>query len=381
MLSFKSRFLLNERRNNVANEINSNTKRLLKDFANYLKDNLENSIKDNAERIGLGDLRQTSDNDFIIVGMKLGAEFLLDNGGRTLDLYNKEFDIKIRNRRITIPVTISLSNQENNLIGGGFSVDQNEQNPEIAIYIDALEVDMREGRAALNSIVMKLVKSISHEVMHCYQYLSKNNYIKGSAKESQVPESFSYIVYYLQQNEIEAVLSSAYSIYKQKHKNLTYLQALLLVIDFAISATENEVKSKDITIKHLIDKYTKHKEKANIFMLNYILKIGIKNSRYYSLISRFDEYKKYVATLDNNLKNIKEIIDEIYNIAEEKFESDDYEMPAIYWLLRKRSTIYKMVSSEEGARQILEQVKTGKIKIMAEEEEDEIIYGRPESWD
>lgn len=379
MLSFKQRFYLNERHNNIANDIKNITSKVIRDFADYFKSNIGNDIQANRDKVGLRRTGSTTDYECIIIALKLAAEYMQEIGSRTLDLYNKEFNFQFRNRSIKVPVNIVLSNEDDNIISGGFSVDEDENNPEIKIYIDAIEVDNKESRQCVD-IVTNLIKTISHEVTHCYQYLSKTNYIKGKSKESSLPEAFSYIIYYLQQNEIEAVLTSAFAVYKNKKNKINYFQSLLRSIDFAISETENDISSLKLNCQYLANKYKKHEEYSNLFMFNYIMKYGIKDSRFYQLVISNKDYKEYVSTLSSDIKEIKSIIDEIYKVAEEKFLDEDYDTAGIYWLLRSKKTMKLMLSSVNGAKQVLEQVKSDNVGSAQDEEEDEIVHGRPEHW-
>lgn len=381
MLSFKQRFYLNERHNNIANDIKNITSKVIRDFADYFKSNIGNDIQANRDKIGLRRTGPTTDYECIIIALKLAAQYIQKSGGRTLDLYNKEFNFKFRNRTIKIPVNIILSNEDDNIISGGFSVDKDENNPEITVYINAIDVDEYSPKECIG-VVTNIIKTLSHEITHCYQYLSKNNYIKGKSEESALPEGFSYIIYYLQPNEIQAVISSAYSIYKAKKQKLSFLTALLRTIDYGISETDNDISSFKLTCQYLKEKYIKYNEYSNLFMLNYILKYGIKNTTYYKLVSNVKEYREYVKSITgDDLEEIKKILDEIYNTMEDKFLDEDYNTEGVYYLLRQKSTIKKMLSSINGAKEVLEQVKSGQIDNISDEEEDQVIHGRPDRWD
>lgn len=369
---------LNERHNNVSMDINSNVKRLIKEFVSYIKQNYGEVITEEYADI-------KTDYDYITACIQLASQAVIEKNLGSIDLYITDFDIKIRNRSLELPIVIIVQNGDNNTISGGFSTDENENDPEIVIYINANNVsitDIKQGR----NVVMNLIKTFSHEIAHCYQYISKQNYVKGEASSSNVPQGISYVVYYLKQNEIEAVCSSAFSVYKSRKQKMSYLNALCRTIDFALSETDNRISDNDLTPTYLQKKYQKHSENANLFMLNYFLKEGIKNTRYYKLVANEEDYKNAVSSLkDIDYDELKSVIDDIFNELVRHSEDEDYDTASAYWLVSSKKSTEKLYTSLEYALGVLDQIKWDDpddpfIGDAPDEEEDCIVHGREDTW-
>lgn len=369
---------LDERHNNVSMDINSNVKRLIKEFVSYIKQNYGEVIAEEYD-----DIR--TDYDYITACIQLASQAVIEKNLGSIDLYVTDFNVEIRNRSLELPIVIIVQNGDNNTISGGFSTDENEEQPEIVIYINANNVsitDIEQGR----NVVMNLIKTFSHEIAHCYQYISKQNYVKGEASSSNVPQGISYVVYYLKQNEIEAVCSSAFSVYKSRKQKMSYLNSLCRTIDFALSETDNRISDNDLTPTYLQKKYQKHSENANLFMLNYFLKEGIKNTRYYKLVSNEEDYKEAVNSLkDIEYDELKSVIDDIFDELVKHSEDEDYDTASAYWLVSSKKSTAKLYTSLEYALGVLDQIKWDDpddpfIGDAPDEEEDCVVHGREDKW-
>lgn len=364
--------LLTERHNNVANDINSNVKRLLKDFVAHIKETYGEIIEEEYDDV-------KTDYDYIVACIQLASHAVLEKNRKELPIFSTNFEVSIRNRKTTLPVIIVAHNEKDKTIAGGFSTDDNEDDPEIVIYLCAhniVNTNIEQGRKIVNN----LVKTLSHEITHCYQWMSKSNYQKGEAAESVLPQGFSYVVYYIKQSEIEAVCSSAYSYYKKRKKSMSYMNALCRVIDFALSEKDNDISDDELTPTYLQKKYKKNDEVSNEFMFNYFMSAGVTKTRYYKLIASESDYKEAVSnTEDTDHEEIKNVLDDIFSIASKQFDSNpDFNAGTAYWLLSNKESARKLYTSLDYALSVLDQIKTndfGDTEVV-DEEEDNVVHGR-----
>ena len=365
---------LNERHNNVANDINSNVKRFLKHFVSFIKNRHGEIIEDEYTEI-------KTDYDYIIACLQLASGAVIERNLNELVLFSTKFNVSIRNRSIELPITITIHNDDNQSISGGFSIDENENDPQIDLFVYAKSFE-NSSIEQCRVYVLKLVKTLSHELAHCYQYLSKENYEKGEARESQIPQGFSYIIYYIKQPEIEAECSAAYTYWKKRKKSLNYVNSLCRTIDFSLSPSDNDISDDELTPTYLQKKYTKNEEISNLFMLNYFLAEGIKNTRYYKLVANDESYKKAVNNIKNvDYKEMRSILNDIYDTIENKFEDPNFDTATAYWLVSSKKSLGLLLSSMEYALNVLDQVKANEFDsvVQADEEEDTIVHGREET--
>lgn len=383
MLSFKNYYQLNERQNDIANSVNTNVKAIIKSLLNDFKAKLDNNIKAQFKDI-------KTDYEYLYAGLYITSNKALDNNKNNYIFFNKPIDIKFRNRTIKLPIKFIIALDKEGAVDGAFTTDTNEENPEIDIYIDP--IDLTSDIKNKVSIIRSLANDLSHELNHCYQWLSKNTYTKGKAELAvdNIP-GFSSLVYYTTQSEIESICSSAYTIYKSKGKKVSFFNILLRFIDHAISPIENQEEDDPnydplfdykLTTDFLTNKYKKHNDYDDLFVMQYWLGCALLETRYYKLIASDSRYKEYIKAINKKeLKQIVEIIHEIYNIIEKRFLDKTYNAQAAYNTMRKKKTILQLVSSIDNAKSILDKIKNNRFtqdEYISDEEEDEIIKGRPD---
>lgn len=383
MLSFKNYFQLNERQNDIANSVNTNVKAIIKMLVNEIKAKLDNDIKSQFKDI-------KTEYEYLYAGLYIISNQALDDNKKELAFFNKSVDIKFRNRTIKLPIKFIIAVDKEGAVDGAFTTDENEQNPEIDIFIDP--VDLTSDIRNKVSIIRSISNDLSHELNHCYQWLSKKTYTKGkiASNADNIP-GFSSLVYYTTQSEIESICSSAYTIYKSKGKEVPFLNMILRFIDHAISPVENQddddpnydpLFDYKLTTEFLTKKYKKLKDLDDLFVMRYWLVCALPETRYYKLVASDSRYKEFVKSINiKELKQIVEIIHEIYNIIEERFLDKEYNATAAYTLMRKKSTRNELVSSVDKAKAILYRIKNNKFvsnDTIQDEEEDEVVKGRPD---
>lgn len=383
MLSFKNYFQLNERQNNIANSINTNIKSIIKLLIDNFKAGLDSEIKNKFKGI-------KTDYEYLYAALYIASEYAIENKQSTLIFFNKIVDIKFRNQSIKLPIKLNIALDKEGAIDAEFSVDANEKNPEINVYIDP--IDLTSDIKIKVSIIRRLINDLSHELNHCYQWLSKKTYTKGKVASNvdNIP-GFSSLVYYTMQSEIESICSSAYAIYKSKGKKISFLNMILRFIDHSISSIDNQDEDDPnynplfdyyLTTDFLTNKYKKHNDYDDLFVMQYWLACALPETRYYKLVANDLQYKKFIKSINvKELKQIVKIIYEIYNIVEKRFLDEEYNSVAAYNFIRKKNTRNKLVSSVANAKIILDKIKNNKFTdkdAIQDEEEDEVIKGRPD---
>lgn len=378
MLNFKRYFVLNERHNNVADDINKNVKLFVKELANHFKTEYSPIIYSTFDNIN-------TDYQYIIAGLSLISDYALRNKKDSYLIYNKNFDIKIKNRKVTLPIDIQLIVDNDEAVKGSFSLDKNEQNPRISIQLDTIELYENSINKS-TYIVRTLINTLSHEVNHCYQWLSKKNYNKGEVQMMKtLPKGFSFLVYYIKQSEIESVCSSAYSLYKNKGKKIPYLNVLLRLIDFSLSSVDNDIDDYKLTLNYLSKKYNKLHDFDDLFVLKYFIGCALPKTRYYKLVADNNSFKAFVQSLNrNDLNKLADTLDEIYSFVDDKASDKSFNTAAAFNLLKQKDSLKHLLSSSKNAKDVLNQIKNNDFDsidtTIYDEEEDEVIKGRPDIW-
>lgn len=371
--NFLNYFYLVERHDNVATSVNKNVKNIIKalveDFKTKLKKNLTEVY---------GNL--VTDYEYVVGGLTYLTDYAIANNREVQYVFEKIVDIKIKHYRKQVKVLITLA-KECNGIHGEFN-HENENLPEINIQLDFIEIKEKQDFYRYKGVIRMLQSYLAHELMHCYQYLSKNNYEVGKINQSgdKIPNSFSYIPYYLKSSEIESKLMSAFSQFKRDKKH-SFFAHLMRLLDYDLSTSDNTRNDLDLTPEYLKNKYTKLNDLNDLFVFDYVLGVFLPKSRFYSLCSNDKSYRNYLKTLDiDDLKRRKIIIDKIYDLLEEKFLDENYShIQHAFFLVGNKQSLNKLCSSTKYTSSVYQKILNENFvdddKIY-DEEEDTVVYGR-----
>lgn len=327
------------------------------------------------------DLR--TDYDWILAGLYYFKSIAEMQNRNVVRVFQQEVDIKIKSFKTKANVTILLVDEAENMHG---MFDYEGKIPQIAIQLEMRDIPDSDNEEDQHSLIRKFQVYLSHELMHCYQYLSKNNFIEreNTSASEAIPYSFSYLVYFLSSNEIESNAMSAQSQFKKgKKQGVTFCNQLLRIIDFHISDKENMIDKLHLTPQYLAEKYKKFNDLNDLLCLDYILGVFIPSSRFAGLCKMDKNYVKYIATLNvSDLKKRMQIIEQIYNFLEEKFSDKNYQhLPQAFYLISNKDSLNKICSSTDYASQVYEKIIDGNFTDndrIYDEEEDTIVYGRPD---
>ena len=373
--SFLSYYLLTERHANVSQAVNNNVKLILKELANEFRTKYKKIL----DKICKG---LSTEYDWILAGFYMFKQFMLQDEKDAELLFEKEIQMKVKNYTKKMKIGILLVDESEG-IHGAFIPEDNEIN----VQLDFNEVPESEDRVVQNSIIRKLQVYLAHELMHAYQYISQHNFVKPRPRtdaSEAIPHSFSYIVYFLSSEEIEANLMSAFSQFKKHRKEgITYCNQLLRLIDFNISTVDNGEDKNHFTPQILQKKYKDADDLNDLFCLDYILGVYLPKSRFYTWVKNDRNYQLYVRKLDvDNLEARMNVIDEIYNFLEEKFHDNKYDhLGQAFHLVANFDSLNKMYSSTEFARSIQKKIENNDFTdedAVYDEEEDTVVYGRPD---
>ena len=367
--SFLNYYLLCEKHGNVKQSVHGNVKTIIKSIAQDFKTKLgQNIVKK------FGNLR--TDYEYLVAGLNYLSDYAQSKGRATQYVFKKDIDIKIRSysHKVTVLIMLALDCDG---VHGQFTHDDDNLDM-IKLSSDKLYEQV--------SVIRRLTSYLSHELMHCYQYLSKQNFIDNEVTEASesIPNSFSFLLYYLASNEVEAVLMSAYTQLKRmKRSNITYLNHLLRLIDFNISTVDNEIDDNKLTPQYLSEKYKKANDLNDLFVLEYFLGVMLPKTRFYSLCKSDQNYQNYISILNlGDLKTRYKIIEQIYSFLENKFSDKEYNyLPQAFYLISNKDSLNKLCSSTKYAQDIYQKITNGNFieqDSAYDEEEDTIVYGRPD---
>ena len=374
--SFLDYYLLCEKHGNVSQSVNGNVKLIIKSIVKDFKEKLGKQLSKKYK-----DLR--TDYDYLVAGLSYLSKYAQSKSKATQFVFKKDVDIKIRSysSKVTILVLLAL---ECDGVHGQFTHDNG--NLEIDIQLDMIKLANDTKLHDQVGIIRRLQSYLAHELMHCYQYLSKTNFIDNENTEASenIPNSFSFLLYYLSSNEVEAVAMSAFSQLKRmKRSNVSYLNHLLRLIDFNISTVDNKIDDNQLTPQYLSEKYKKADDLNDLFVLDYFLGVMIPKTRFYSLCKNDQTYTDYISTLDIvDLKERNKLIEQIYSFLEDKFKDKEYNyLPQAFYLISNKDSLNKICSSTEYAKEVYQKITSGNFvdqDTTYDEEEDTIVYGRPD---
>lgn len=375
--SFLSYYLLCERHNNVSYSVNHNVALIIKSIAKHFRDNLADELAEICE-----DLR--TDYDYLFAGLYYLKVVAEENKRNVQLVFRRNIDFKVKSFVQKVKVTILLVD-ENDGVHGMFDYNNGDV-PEINIQLEMRDIPDSDEHSIQYAFIRKFQIYLSHELMHCYQYLSKNNFIERENTEASeaIPNSFSYIVYFLSHNEIESNLMSAWSQYKNgRKKGMTFCNQILRILDFYISDKETGADKNHYTPQYLHQKYIEADDLNDLFCLDYILGVYIPQSRYYNACKQDENYVKYLSTLNaNDLKERLKTLEEIYNFLEEKFSDKNYHhIPQAFYAISNKESLNKLCTSTEYTQSIKSKIANDDFADddnVYDEEEDTIVYGRPD---
>ena len=374
--NFLNYYLLCERHNNVQQSVNKNVKVIMKSLVKDFKEKLGDKL---IEKFG----QLKTDYEFLVAGLSYLSDYAQNKNRAVQFVYkNDAVEVTIRSHSAKAKVLIILA-LECDGVHGRFSHDNG---PEIEIQLDMIKLTSGSKLSEQVSIIRRLQTYLAHELMHCYQYLSKQNFIDNEVTEASeaIPHSFSFLVYYLALNEVEAVLMAAYTQFKRmKRSNITYLNHLLRLIDFNISTVDNDIDDNQLTPQYLSEKYKKASDLNDLFVLDYFLGIMAPKTRFYQLCKKDPNYESYVSALNlDELKERNKIIEQIYHFLEEKFSDKEYQyLPQAFYLISNNESLNKLCSSTEYAKEVYKKITNGEFAeqdVAYDEEEDTVVYGRPD---
>lgn len=369
--------ILCERHNNVSASINNNVRLIIKELVADLKEKLGPTLERDYGQI-------STDYEYVIAGLNWLSFYAHEKNRKTQYVFSKKLDIKIKNNSRPVEVTIMLADDCDG-VHGMFTHDNDKL--EIWIQMEMIDLDSPEGLYNNVGIVRMLQTYLGHELMHCYQYITKNNYNlkQYSLAAEAIPKKFSYLYYFLQSNELEAVAMSAYTQYRRlKRRGWTYLVCLLRTMDFALSNLDHKRANKRLTPQYLRRKYINGGEDENFFILKYMLAIYIPQSRFYVLCSNDKNYKSFVALLKKkNIETRKNLIDKIYNFLEKILKSKNpynYLKQAFYLVGNSESfsNICKSTNYTMDAYNKMTTKNFSTADAVYDEEEDTVTHGRPD---
>lgn len=374
---FLDYWMICERHSNVSQSINQNVKTIMKSMVEKFKEDFGQELTNLYGQI-------TTDYEYLVGGLAYLSEYAKKKQRNAQFVFKKTIKVRIKNFSQLINVLVILVDETDG-VNGEISYDKDI--PEISIQIKMFELNKNEKLYSKTSIIRRLQINFSHELMHCYQYLSKNNYTKTKEPTlavEKIPNSFSYIVYYLNKSEMESVLMSAFTQYKRlKRKEVGFIKCLLRIIDFGISPIENDLKPDNLNPEYLDKKYRKANDLDDLFLLRYFLGVAVPKSRFYVLCSNDKEYRKYIESLDiKDLEKRKEIIDKTYNLLEEKFLDKNYtHIPQAFYLVGNKESLNKLCTNTKYTQLVYDKIYEENFfesDGIYDEEEDTIIHGREE---
>ena len=348
----------------------------MKSMIKSFKEGLGEELREMCE-----DLR--TDYDYLSAGLYYLRSYTEQAGENKQLVFDDIIEFKVRSSKQKVRIIILLVDESEGIHG---NFDYEGKIPTVAIQLEMSEIPDSDDRNDQQYLIRKFQTYLAHELMHAYQYFSKNNFIERENTEASeaIPNSFSYIIYFLSHNEIESNLMGAFSQYKKgKRNDMTFCNQLLRTIDFLISDKETGVDKNHYTPQYLHEKYTKVNDLNDLFCLDYILGVYIPHSRFYKFCVQDKDYKEYVSSL--NIKDLKarmNILEEIYNILEEKFGDKSYQyLPQAFHLVSNKESLNKLCTSTEYAEAIKKRITdkdfTDKDNVY-DEEEDTVVYGRPD---
>ena len=355
--------------------MNNNVKLILKELANEFRTKYRDILEEMCEGL-------TTEYDWILAGFYMFKQVMERDKKDVEFLFEKEIQMKVKNYTRKMKIGILLVDEAEG-IHGAFLPDDNEIN----IQLEFSEVPESDDRVVQNSIIRKLQVYLAHELMHAYQYISQHNFVKPRARtdaSEAIPHSFSYIVYFLSSEEIEANLMGAFSQFKKHRKEgITYCNQLLRLIDFNVSTVDNGEDKNHFTPQILQKKYKEADDLNDLFCLDYILGVYLPKSRFYTWVKNDKDYLSYARELDvDDLEVRMSVINEIYNFLEEKFHDDKYgHLAQAFHLVANFQSLNKICSSTEFARSIQKKIEANDFTdkdAVYDEEEDTVVYGRPD---
>lgn len=375
-MRFLDYYLLCERHNNVSASVNQNVKLIIKALVKSLKKNLGEKLTKSYGQI-------STDYEYIVAGLDYLSKYAKQKNREVQLVFEKDIDVKIKYYTKNVHVLITLVDGDDG-IHGDFSYEGKK--PEINIQLSMFDIESNEKLYKFVGIIRNLQNYLAHELMHCYQYLSKSNFIEKehTLASEKIPNSFSFIKYYLESNEAESVMISAYTQFKrQKRNNVSYLKCLLRIIDFAISPIKNELDNNNLNPIYLDKKYKEAKDLDDAFILRCFLGFLLPKSRFYSLCSTDEDYLQYVSKLNvDNLKQRKHLIDKIYDLLEEKFLDEAYSyIPQAFYLIADKESLNKLCTSNQYAKSVYDRILNADFTDsdnVYDEEEDTVVHGRPD---
>lgn len=326
-----------------------------------------------------------SDYEYIIAGLNWLSFYAHKKGRDTQFVFGKTLDIKIRKVAYPVDFTIMLADETDG-VHGIFTYKKDKM--QIGIQMEMVDLDSPNQLYNYVGIIRMLQSYLGHELMHCYQYISKINHREKaySLAADKIPQNFSYLYYFLQPNELEAVAMSAYTQYRRlKKRGWSYLTCLLRTLDYTLSSIDNKIENKDLTPFYLTQKYILGGEFENLFLMKYMLGVYIPRSRFYSLCEKDENYETFVDKLKTTtIVKRKLFIDKIYEFLENILDTAApyrYIKQAFY-LIGNTISLGNICKSTEYAIVAYKRIATtdfsDKDKTY-DEEEDTVVHGRPDT--
>ena len=376
--SFLDYYLLCERHNNVSASVNQNVKKITKDLADSFRTNLAPNLKATFGKL-------STDYEYIVAGLLWLSNYAKSKNKKVQFVFSEEVDVKIKKYSTPVKVTVQMAEEAEGIRG---FFDGESDPPELSIQLDMYDFEPDAPLYQFKGLIREFQTYLSHELMHCYQYLSKQNYspTENTLATEKIPHRFSYLVYILKYSEIEAVLMSAYNQYRRlKHEGWSYLTCLLRVLDYTISSEDNTIPNKELTPDYLTWKYMQYDAFDDNFILKYVLACALPKTRFYSLCASDKVYQKYAKGVSvRRTSTIKKYIDKIYDLLIAAYNSKTYQwIRQAFFLVGNTESLKSICRSDRKSMVAYSRIRYKNFdtsdKVYDEEEDTIVAHGRPDN--